>query len=271
MADFSHLINITSKDFSTLKKDLLLLEETYFDAPFIDHKVCAKIDYKETIRLLKAARSLNKLNIRLNKLYEDFRTFVDIQDSRSLSGVSTESSQDNDRIAAGASAFNTDYDTASGDDINAIPGVRYDMSDSAGTYITNGGSTLDPNNDAHIYRDFIFGLRREIPLAMSSQLDLQAKTANVNISKDLFKKIVLEILDYEKNYNANTFTSGGLYNALKPDIMNNGKEVLLPYVITNVLTYLNDSNFIGYYGKDGKNSFRIMDRDGLKLWANSIL
>ena len=242
MADFSRLINITSEDFDRLKSDMLLLEGAYFGAPFNKYKISATIDYKETISLIKTARSLNKLNIRLNKLYEDFRAFVAGSDKKEGTGATDNLSNDNKHYG--------DAD-----------------SEKFGLYDSN-----DENEENNLYNDFIFGLRREIPLALSSQLDLHGKSANVNITKDLFKKIIVEILDYEKNYNNSIFTSNNLYEALKSDILSNGREVLLPYVISNVLTYLRDSNFIGYYrGLDRKNAFTILDREGLKLWANSIL
>ena len=123
------------------------------------------------------------------------------------------------------------------------------------------------------YHDFLFGLKRDDPYVMPEEMDLQGVDTSVNITKDLFKKIVREILDYDRNYNERIISSDQLTSILKNDIVSNGREFLLPYVISNVLSYLRDSNFIGYYGGENtkNNAYTILDRDGLKLWANSVL
>jgi len=290
MADINRMIRITREDFGRLKEDIRLLEEAYFSAPYNDYKSSARIDYNETIRLVKLARALHRLNIRLSRLYEDFRAFMGKEGIMipAHTGSMNMGFADSDAVS-----FHLDGDDVpSYKDVPVTPEPPYPVSDMDSYVPSNMDSYTDsytpsdmapPINssssfhidnaagNAEFYNDFIFGLRREIPLAISPHIDLHAKSANINITKDLFKKIIVEILDYEKNYNRSIFSSGALYDVLRGDVINNGRERLLPYVITNVLTYLRDSNFIGYYGADRDSSFTVLDRDGLKLWANSIL
>ena len=266
--EINHMVNITHEDFNKLKKDLLLLEGAYFRSPYESQKTSVRIDYKETIRLIKVARNLNKLNIKLNRLYEDFKSFVGSDQKRSQSASKRLDAELQDSAAV---SFHIDgkHGTTSLAPSTAPSEATQDVQGNG--HIDVIISTQQPGGSSDFYKDFLFGLRRQMPLALSTNLDLHAKGSNINITKDMFKRIVSEILDYEKNYNHGVFTSGNLYEALKYGVVNNGKEILLPYVISNVLTYLKDSNFIGHYGMDKKNSFRLLDRDGLKLWANSIL
>ena len=303
MTDINHKIIITRDDFNKLRKDLHLLEEAYFGTPFNAYKTSVKIDYEETIRLISIARDLNKLNIKLNSLYEDFRMFVGNDGGGYNKNAGTapdatepgvnKNARNNRRNNMAGDAGNRHKAKRAGKDAGAA-----DSGDNAGT---SGGAAVSfgvgdaewdagwgaegenrpdgipetvitaSENGDNFYNDFLFGLRREMPLSMTQFIDLHAKNSNVNITKELFKKIILEILNYEKNYNKRTFSSGSLYEVLRSDILSNKREILLPYVISNVLTYLKDTNFIGYYNAEGFNSFTVLDRDGLKLWASSIL
>ncbi|MCL2164627.1 MAG: hypothetical protein FWH55_09610 [Oscillospiraceae bacterium] len=334
MADLNHLVEITYADFNKLKEDIRLLEQAYFSAPFINCAKSAKIDYKEAIRLIHVARNLNKINIKLNRLFDSLRSFVQSGDGISFSsdficvadgatagvavggsagaaggGIASATGSSIDSFGGGGGGFgggSVSLVHSNGDcDISSVGGGNNGDPDSLGSgnnsdpdslgdgnsggsggnsggsggagsangglSVTDGGIDNNAGDIDRLYNDFIFGLRREMPLSMSPNVDLHAKSTNINISKDLFKKIIIEILDYEKHYNQRMFTSGGLYDVLKVDVVSKGRDALLPYVISNVLTYLKDSNFIGYYGKDGQNSFSVLDRDGLKLWADSIL
>jgi len=300
--DFNQLINTASESFNQLKEDLLSLEESYFREPFNRHKISAKIDYREAARLLRVARNLGKLNIRLNKLYEDFRSFVGKNSDVKTSGISGSDTKvagmpwrmhgSSDKNASlhmhipgstglvgsatgyvDGHAGNADGYAGHADHTNGYA-CHADHTDGHSAYVDGYpgfSSTGYSDESSDIYNDFIFGLKQKIPLAFSSELDLQAKQANVNITKEMFRKIIFEILDYEKNYNKYSFSPSSLYSAVKTDVINNGREVLLPYVISNVLTYLKDSNFVGQYGTNKKSAYTVLDRDGLKLWADSIL
>ena len=272
MADTYQKIKITGDDFNRLKNDIHQLEEEYFDASYNSRKPNAKIDYRETIRLISVARDLQKLNIKLNRLYRDFKRFVGYDDAdKSTSGKNTVGGLTRSRYAGDADDY-TQGAYSTGEIIHKTYSADDAVQDLINTdYTTQNMFNINSSNSGDFYNDFIFGLRREIPPSISQQLDFHAKDANVIINRDVFKKIVAEILDYEKNYNNKIFTHGGLFNVLKSDILKNGREVLLPYVISNVLTYLQDSNFIGNYSKKMQNTYTILDRDGLKLWANSIL
>ena len=123
------------------------------------------------------------------------------------------------------------------------------------------------------YHNLLLGFKNTSDYSSPDMLDLQGMNTSVTITKDLFRKIIREILNYDTHYSDPAITAMKLYAILKKEIVGNGRETLLPYVISNVLSYLKDSNLLGAYGgnEPQKNAYTILDREGLKLCEKSIL
>ena len=378
LPDIGQLTEAAAEDFKGLGDDLFYLEMSFFQKPFQDYK-SRKINYKETARLVEIAKRLNRLNMKISLLYDEFCLFVGFSnDAISFQRNDADSTEQNgfvsfdnfknttpssvkilgkifkvdswksvlviffEEIIQIAPDFmkaidkNEEYhsdkqlcfsyknlrmrspyllsnrlyiETALDanfivmlarkvlTDIGCLPDdIQFKITGNFGKESANNGFgavTDSPGKnkknsltaaastpagqrkqDENIkYHDFLFGLKRDDPYVMPEEMDLQGVDTSVNITKDLFKKIVREILDYDRNYNERIISSDQLASILKNDIVSNGREFLLPYVISNVLSYLRDSNFIGYYGGENtkNNAYTILDRDGLKLWANSVL
>ena len=281
MDNFKQLIDITTEDFNRLKEDVIDLEKMYFDEPFIREEKMAKVDYKETIRLISTARNLSKLNIKLDDLYDKFHSFTN---KESVSGDGDR--EDAQRLVDASDGKGAKRPLNGNVEESSMRHVNGNAKENSKRLVNENQRTVSQvvtndylnkkrisNNASNVYKEFLFGQKNKQSRTQSRQMDFHSKDKNVNITNDLFRKIVVEILDYEKNYNEISFSTRSLQKNLIPDILKNGKEVLLPYVISNVLTYLKDSNFIGLYGADRKsksNSYAIMDKEGLKLWVNSI-
>ena len=375
--DIGKLTETAVEDFKGLGNDLFYLEVSYFQKPFQDYK-SQKINYKETARLVEIAKRLNRLNMKISQLYDEFCLFVGYADDT----IRFRQSEDGEPVPESRGFVNLDnfknttpsairllnkiftvdswrsvliiffeemirqapdfmksidkneeyhnekrpyfsykprgmhspyllsnrlhLETALDanfivmltrkvlsdigffpDDIQFKVSVNADGLDRHSDIDTNetdadhpdrinsrsAANARNASDESGMYHDFLFGLKRDNPYVMPEEMDLQGVDTSVNITKDLFKKIVREILDYDKNYNERIISSDRLTSILKNDIVTNGREQLLPYIITNVLSYLKDSNFIGIYGNDSakSNAYTILDRGGLKLWANSVL
>ena len=104
-----------------------------------------------------------------------------------------------------------------------------------------------------------------------NMIKLSPRYQSVTIDKELFKKIVHNIINWEKEYNIEYFEPRKLEEKLKNLILSQTKYTIAYHVIINIVKYLKDSRFIDHYRDSKKGKYVVIDENALTVWLENNL
>lgn len=105
----------------------------------------------------------------------------------------------------------------------------------------------------------------------NDEIKLPSKYASIHITKDLFKTIVNEIVNYDTNYNEQYIIPSKLSEGLRDIIIKNSTYSLPYHVIINIIQYLKDCHFIENYPGTKRGKYILKDKNALNMWIGSVI